>query len=363
MRNAIIYAIHFAFVAATALIAYKTEFVSWWVICLILSPMILATGSRLTNKSGQEGEDSASKVRTKRSLRDYSYTINARILFPISVGLFFVSLYHYFPTLMENDAANVLSVYGITNPGGSDPLLNQTFFEVNDLFKDAVTVLYAICVAFLLLKGLSDYDELKQILYSEANEVRTISDFATYFLDSERPNENFPIILKLRRLLCDYLGNMLAGNKVRTAPENEHVLEDCIIAVGKLKTLDTNDKIALEEIMKGLSTISEMRANRTVCIEKRMSPFILVLVFMMSLTIVLSFFGSASKEVSIDYIYVFLLPTFYTSIFMTLIDLSSPFDGYWQIKLHAIEGVRAKLSKQIKDMQEAQVSSAPDQPA
>ena len=74
------------------------------------------------------------------------------------------------------------------------------------------------------------------------------------------------------------------------------------------------------------------------------------MVFTMSLTIVLSFFGSASSEVSIDYVYIFFLPTFYSSIFMTLIDLSTPFDGYWQIKLHAIQGVREKMNRQIDEM-------------
>ena len=325
MRNAVIYIIHFSIVLATAYLALQTGLFTWWMICLILLPMALATGSRLS---------------------DYSYTINARILLPISVGLFFVSLYHYFPSLMIADQS-MLSRYGITQPGA---LIDENFFEVNDLFKDAVTVLYAICVAFLLLKGLGDFDELKQVLYSEANEVRTISDFATYFMASGSPEDNYPTVLQLREHLCDYLGNMLKGNKVITAVENEGVLENCILTVGALKTVDKNDEIALSEIMKSVSMISELRAKRTVCIEKRMSPFILVLVFMMSLTIVLSFFGSASADFSIDYVYIFLLPTFYSSIFMTLIDLSTPFDGYWQIKLHAIQGVREKLNRQIDEM-------------
>lgn len=326
MRNIVIYFVHFAFVLATAYLALHTELFNWWVICLILAPMILATGSRL----GQA-----------------SYTINARILLPISVGLFFVSLYHYFPTMMAADNT-MLSRYGISNQTG---LLDAAFFEVNDLFKDAVTVLYAICVAFLLLKGLSDFDELKQVLYSEANEVRTISDFSTYFMTSGRPKDNYETVLKLRELLSEYLGNMLKGKQVVTAVENETVLENCIVTVGNLAIGDKNDEIALSEIMKSVSKISGLRAQRTVCIEKRMSPFILVLIFMMSLTIVLSFFGGASAEVSIDYVYIFLLPTFYSSIFMTLIDLSTPFDGYWQIKLDAIEGVRTKLTRQIEEMQ------------
>lgn len=326
-RNVIIYGIHLITVLATAYLGYLSGLFNWWLVALILAPLVMAVTSRF---------------------KDWTYTINVRILLPISIGLFFVSLYHFFPTLMAEEPS-MLARYGL---GGQENDLNASFFEVNDLFKDAVTVLYAICVAFLLLKGLSDYDELKQVLYSEANEVRTITDFATYFMNSGNPKDSYPIVLELRQHLCAYLGNMLHGNRVKTVHENEQVLEDCIVTVGKLKAVDDNDEIALAEIMRSVSTISGLRAQRTVCIEKRMSPFILVLVFMMSLTIVLSFFGGAKQEFSIDYVYIFLLPTFYSSIFMTLIDLSSPFDGYWQIKLHAIEGVREKLTRQMKEMRE-----------
>ena len=67
----------------------------------------------------------------------------------------------------------------------------------------------------------------------------------------------------------------------------------------------------------------------------------------MSATMVFSFFGKASGEFGMDYVYVFLLPAFYTSVFMTLLDLSSPFDGYWSIKVHAVRGVMDKLDKQL----------------
>lgn len=324
-RNLIIYIIHALVVLATAYLGYNSALFNWWMVALILAPLVLAIFNRY---------------------KDVSYTINVRILLPISIGLFFVSLYHYFPSVMA-DETSMLSKYGVQNLGKG---IGSEFFQVNGLFKDAVTVLYAICVAFLLLKGLSDYDELKQVLYSEANEVRTISDFATYFMTSGEPVKNHPVVLELRQNLCAYLTNMLKGHKVITAEENEQVLEDCIVTVGNLTTKDKNDEVALAEIMHSVSKISSLRAQRTVCIQKRMSPFILVLVFLMSLTIVLSFFGSASQTFSIDYIYIFLLPTFYSSIFMTLIDLSTPFDGYWRIKLCAIEGVQQKLRRQIKRM-------------
>lgn len=330
MRNIAIYVIHVLVVAATAYLGSLSGIFSWWAICLVLLPLVLAITTRLSQ---------------------FSYTLNVRILFPISVGLFFVALYRFFPEMMAEPELAEGTIMTLDRLGiGNASNVGDSFFEVNDLFKDAVTVLYAICVAFLLLKGLSDFDELKQVLYSEANEIRTISDFTTYFMTSGFPEENRDTVYTLRSHLSRYLENMLVGTKVVTNVQNEQVLQDCLISVGRLKAFDENDQIALGEIMRGLSNISSLRAKRTVCIEKRMSPFILVLVLLMSLTIVLSFFGSASTQVSIDYVYIFLLPTFYTSIFMTLIDLSSPFDGYWQIKLNAIKDVKRKLLQQMAEM-------------
>jgi len=248
---------------------------------------------------------------------------------------------------MGQEPSPQLTRLGISNP---DDGIGKEFFVVNPLFKDAVSVLYAICAAFLLWKGLNDFDELKQVLHEEANEVRNVTDFSTYFLLSGNSEENAPTVKNLRIKLLDYIDNMLTGSKVVTNIKNETVLSDCLKIVSGLKEGDLNDQIALAEIMKSLSRITVLRSRRAVCIEKRMSPFILVLIVMMSGTMVASFFGKATGVVSIDYIYVLLLPSFYASIFMTLLDLSSPFDGYWKIKLKAVEDTQRKLKELIAEI-------------
>ncbi|MEM8777186.1 MAG: hypothetical protein AAGF53_19350 [Pseudomonadota bacterium] len=327
-RNITIYVVHVIIVLSTAYLSKISNLFNFWFVLVLLFPLILVPASNI--------------------FKLYSYTINVRIIFPISVGIFFVTLYHVFPEFASDEQSS-LSVYGVSNAGDT---LDAALFKVNDLFKDAVTVLYAICVAFLLLKGLSDFDELKQVLYSEANEVRKISDFATYFMASGDPVKNYNSILALRCLLRDYLSNMLRGRKVVASADNAVVLQDSLLTVGELVPVDYNDRVALEEIMKGVGNLASLRAQRTVCIEKRMSPFIMTLIFVMSLTITLSFFGEANGQISIDYVYVFLLPTFYTSIFMTLLDLSSPFDGYWAIKTDALCGVLDHLKSQIDTMEQ-----------
>ena len=128
------------------------------------------------------------------------------------------------------------------------------------------------------------------------------------------------------------------------------------MSASRLTHGDFNDQVALENIMGSLNRIAVLRSRRMVSIEKRMSPYILAIMLIMSVTMVASFFGKATGEISIDYIYVFLLPMFYTSLFMTLVDLSSPFDGYWAIKLEAVSSVRDKIARQV-DSEDAGVIS------
>lgn len=129
---------------------------------------------------------------------------------------------------------------------------------------------------------------------------------------------------------------------------NETVLKELISTLSMLKVKDTNDQIALEEMMKGVSNLAHLRSQRTVCIERKMSPFILGLMLIMSLTMVLSFFGQLSTGPTIEYVYILLLPAFYTSIFMTLVDLSSPFDGYWSIKVSALQETTDHIRNSIE---------------
>ena len=267
------------------------------------------------------------------------FTVSARLLFPISVGIAAVAFFHAFPTMMRFEAATP-SIDGIR---GDLNAVSQAFFEVNPIFQDGVSVLYAICVAFLLWKGLSDFDDLKTILYEEAAEVRAISDYLDYFLD-DSSTTSVGHVRSMRCLLRSYLENMRDGAKVQVNAANDVVLRKLMIATRDLKAPDDNDKIALEEVMKGVTHLNQLRSRRMVAIEKEMSPFILGLMLLMSMTMCAGFLAKATGTVGVDYLYVFLLPAFYTAIFMTLLDLSSPFDGYWSIKTGALEGVLHHLA-------------------
>lgn len=320
----IIFIMQIVFVLSAAWIAHLTDLFPWYYSIILAMPLILSASTRFSGMSA---------------------TLNARVLLPISAGLFFMTLFHYFPELVTNSQADTLAIYGIAN--SNDGSIDQAFFEANDLFTTSVSVLYAICVAFMLFKGLSDFDELRNALSDEASEINTIVDYMQYFKDSGK-NDNWPVLANLLKFFRTYITNIHAGRKIVISKENDIVLRNIIKQLSKLSPKDANDKIALEEIMKGYSRVVGARSRRHSNIQKSMSPFILILVLLMSLSLLASFFGKASGIVSVDYFYVFLLSMFYTSILMTLIDLGSPFDGYWAIKTEAFEGLVKKIEAELQ---------------
>lgn len=322
----VVYIIQILFVLGASAIASMSGLFPWFYGIILTLPLVFSASARFSG---------------------LSFTLNARIMLPISAGLFFVTLYHYFPELVASQSSD-LARYGLTNPG--DGSITREFFEANDLFTTSVSVLYAICVAFMLWKGLTDFDELRAALSDEASEINAILDYFQYFRNGDR-NENWPLIAEMMDLLLQYVGNIRAGKKIVISHKNDIVMRRLIEVLSKVTPKDANDNIALEEIMKAFSRVVNARSRRHANIQKTMSPFILTLIFLMSLSLLASFFGSATGEISVDYVYVFFLSMFYTSILMTLIDLSSPFDGYWAIKTATFDDLVAKISDDRKGLE------------
>lgn len=311
-------------VALTMITAYSADIATWYLLIILLLPF---AGSMYSKLSG------------------ISYKLNARVFFPVSVGLLCVILFHHFPSLFPGRQSVSASTYGLTSQ--TERQLTQGFFEVSSLFTESVTVLYAVCAAFLLWKGLNDFDELKTVLSEEASEINSISDYLEYFKDNE-VEANEEATKSIRKSLLDYVSNILDGSRIVASEKNDDVMRGLLSELRKLDPKDQNDHTALAEIMKGYSALANLRSRRTVCIEKRTSPSILTIMAMMSISMIGSFFGQATGEIDVNYVYVFLLSIFYTSLFMTLIDLSTPFDGYWSIKTEAFNRLKLKLTEEIE---------------
>jgi hypothetical protein len=257
---------------------------------------------------------------------DY-YIFIIRVVTPVTIGIFFALLYNY-----------SYSTEGIADFLSSSFRIN---FMVDKLFK-VISTLYAITTAFLLWKGLSDYDSLKQAINEEAATIRNIINYTYYF----HTEDNIRTARNITRLLVEYADNILAQNRIISRAENEEILFKLIKETEKIDPADKNDEIALEEIMRGITHLSRVRSQRQSLLEAKMSPYLLFALAVMSLAIIYPLFTKPPNETgSAGYITIFTMSSLLSFMFITMLDIRDPFAGFWKIKVDALKDIVDKKWK------------------
>ena len=206
-----------------------------------------------------------------------------------------------------------------------------------------ISTLYAISIAFLLWKAMTDFDHLRSILRDEANKVKSIVIFLDYF-DDVKGEQTEIAVNKIKQTLSDYVARVTDFNKPDTDRLNADRLRRCIGLIERIEAPKPNDIIALENVINSLSDLIMIRSARTSALENRMSPYLFAILFMMSSCIVLMFFIFDSTQFGSTHIIIFVLSFFYSFVLILLIDLDHPFNGYWNIKIHAFGEVLEMLA-------------------
>lgn len=281
-------------------------------------------------------------------------TIVGRVGIPLSYAILVVSLYSFI-----NEHHGDMSFFA---PKSMHEIENKFYFEPENNFFSAINVLFSICAAFLLWKGLSDFDNLKQTLNAEAEKIWAIVYLTTYLRDEENNTENKNNIDVTDRI-CYFFQNYINSaigkqfENYEIKPDmsrlssSDTLIDDCVSETKNItvKENDDNDRIALEEIMKDLSELVAIRSKRRVCMDTQMPPYVLGIIVFMSLTLMLPFIGLAGASFGIYHLYLFILAFVYMFICMTLVDLSSPFAGYFKIQLNAFEEVGQRIDTLISE--------------
>jgi hypothetical protein len=276
----------------------------------------------------------------------------ARIVTPLAYAMFAVALFSYgFDNIASSDFYT-LNNFGIES--------NEKFvFEAEDNFFNAITVLFSIMAAFLLWKGLNDFDKLKETLNEEAETIWAIVFLTTYLREEQASSENEMNIAatdKICAILQDYLHKATGVSRqqdkmssLEILRKSDRLVDECVEQTKKIvvKAGDENDRIALEEIMKNLSSLVSVRSKRRVCMNNGMPPYILAVILIMSMSLLLPFMGNGSETLSVNHLYVFLLTFIHMFIFMTLLDLSSPFDGHFSIQMDAFTDAAERIDELI----------------
>lgn len=266
--------------------------------------------------------------------RNFGFVFIYRVMLPLLFGLLMVWLYR--------EAYNMSAIADFLSASAA----NITY--LNWLF-DILSTLYAICTAFLLWKGLTDHDTLRKILSDEANYIERLVGYLHYF--DQKKEANRVMVLSLLENLRGYIGNILVDEGIQASEENTRILRASVDLIASFEPEDHNDRVAVSETMKSLSDLAMARSKRISQMEIKMSPYLLMALAIMSLTVVYPFFTEAPS--GSDYVRemcIMILGSILSFLIITLLDISRPFNGFWKIKTDAFVQARKVIAQECETL-------------
>lgn len=234
-------------------------------------------------------------------------------------------------------------------------LLLATEFDefYGEQYYAVLSTLFAIITALILVKGIEFFDRLNSLISEEANQIRSIYEFLAYFEDAESAQAN-PNVVAIKQLLRDYCAMSLANPYEPTGRDpGVELLRRGSDEIGKLDCREENDKVALAEIMRGLNTLFATRAKRLSCGKAKVPVYMLITLAFMSVAIIFPFFLEDPTVFNHNYAIIFVLATFCSFILLLLMDINSPFDGFWAVDLDAFQRLQENIEADLVSDQAA----------
>ena len=251
-----------------------------------------------------------------------------RAIVPVVIGLGLISLYRY---LYEIPYAKEFLSASIKND-----------FYLERLFE-SLAVLYAIITAFLLWKGLNDHDNLRNTLQEERCKIQSLVGFLSYF----KSPENLKITNEIREKLKLYVTRMICGETIKTKEENYDLLIELREYVARINVNEQIENIASMEIVRGINDLFQIRMKRITCMESKLSPYILIALSFMSVSLMYVVFTAPPGDTVVMDTIIFILGALLSFMLMMLIDIGSPFEGYWKITTESFHDIVKVLQEEI----------------
>ncbi|MEL7116808.1 MAG: DUF4239 domain-containing protein [Pseudomonadota bacterium] len=266
--------------------------------------------------------------------------LTARALVPISAGLCMMAFYDALPVLLGGEG----SFMTIENFGFAEPTTAAMSFEADSFYLEAVSVLYAMFSGFLLFKGLDDLGELREALVEEATCLGSIEKYTDIILKCQETPDAKAKATELRAALHDYTQRVIDCVEQGPTAENDEVISKAMALVVQIVPKTDVASNAQAAIMSAFDELGKARSRRSRAMGNRLPPMVMSFLLVMSVSMVLPFFGAPVDGFSTNHIFIFLMTSCFTFVFMLLLDLNDPFDGYWQVSMAPFEDLRSRLS-------------------
>lgn len=240
-----------------------------------------------------------------------------------------------------------------------------TNLQKSDTYSSYIQItstMYAVSVAFLLLKGIQDYEKMSETFNSLLSNIVSINYDLKYFdleeneiyllsknddIESKNKLDTYELnqkrIPKIRCSLVRFLKELKimidASHDRDVFSSKELNFGEIRGHVNKIEPIDFNDQLALEGIMHALNSSNSLLTSLYSSISDRMSNIILQFISAISVLSILNFYELEKFVFHPPQMFMMFTVSFMLIFLVILIlDLNDPFDGQWRIKSEDIIG-------------------------
>ena len=236
--------------------------------------------------------------------------------------------------------------------------------QYTESFYSGIATLYAIITALALVKGIEDFDAMKQNIFDEAYKVGTISELTHYF-DIDGNHATHEAVLGIRQKLLRYAQNVAAMRDQSIKSENLQLLRECRSDIAKLLPEDENDEYSLQIILAAHGELGTLRSKRINAVGEKIPRYLIAALWIMAVGLILPFMaeplmvpaklpatGLVENELRFgQYYIIFLMGSLNSFLLLMLSDISDPFDGFWKVNLDPFTDLAAGLADLRGDKQ------------
>lgn len=267
-----------------------------------------------------------------------------RVLTPAVIGFLAVVLY-------ETDAAQTaLSLLDVRPDRDSDQLTLE-------IFNATISTIYAIIVAFLVFKSMQDHDNINYVLRDEAMHLDSISQFLPW-LSAVEDAKGRACVHAIQSKLLEYTRNVTSSEFKRRSQmaANQDIIDAVVVELSSLRLASSpRDALTLDHVMGRIDSLASVRARRIAYMLARPSPFMIIMMLVLSVFVVGPFFltegqmtADAAGSAALTPVILWFLTFSMTFLFLMMVDMASHFDGYWEVKRDAFADVGARIAARMR---------------
>jgi hypothetical protein len=279
------------------------------------------------------------------------------ILLGVSMLVFRVSLKMLAVQILAPLLAAVLAAFSYNYVAGS-PLLDSVRLAlaqdssqlglVLELFNGTTSTIYALLVAFMVFNAMQDHNDINSSLEKEAMHLDSISQLLPLLHDSSSTNR--PVVIRLHGLLERYADNVLSKSFTRAGylSENQAVIDEAFEQVYSIRLEDDNDRIALAALMRRVDELESLRAHRVSAMKSHPSPFLLILLFVLSIVVVAPYYLPVPGGETLAPYAVGVITFCTVFLLVMLFDMASHFNGYWTVDREPFKTARDRIAARMQ---------------